>query len=687
MYITLKPLLNNTELYFLSGGGEMGSLIRTKDWSKSPLGDPAEWPQSLKTTVAIMLNNPFGMYIAWGDEYTQLYNDGYRPILGATKHPQALGISTRETFKEVWHIIGDMFDGVMKGNAVGFPDFMLPLERNGYVEECYFDFAYSPIVKNDGKVGGVLVTVIETTDKKKAVEALKVSEERFRAMADNIPNLAWMADANGWIYWYNKKWYDYTGTTPEQMEGWGWQSVHNPKELPLVLENWKRSIETEQPFEMIFPLKGGDGIFRFFLTRVLPVRDNKGKIYQWFGSNTDITERIEAANKLKESEQNLRNTIMQAPVAMCIFKGDDFVVDLANTLMIELWGKQPEQVLGKPIFEGLPESKDQGLEVLLEGVYKTGKTFSAHGRPVKLPRNGVVETTYLNFVYEAYRGESGVITGVIAIAVDVTEQVIANHKIESEVKKRTNELAETNHNLQKSNAELAQFAYIASHDLQEPLRKISNFVNLLDNKLTTGDEQSKKYIQKIQVSTERMTTLIRDVLAYSELVKVQENFEKVDLNKVIESILPDFELAIEEKNASILIDSLPIIEAIPLQMSQLFSNLLSNSLKYARSNNKLEIRIATSILNKDEKSEMSLDPNVAFCKVQFADNGIGFSKEHVNKIFQIFQRLHGKSEYAGTGIGLALCKKIDHNHQGDINAFGSSEKGAIFNVILPLQQQ
>lgn len=145
----------------------MGSLIRAKDWSKSPLGDPAEWPQSLKTTVAIMLNNPFGMYIAWGDEYTQLYNDGYRPILGATKHPQAIGISTRETFKEIWHIIGAMFDGVMKGNAVGFPDFMLPLERNGYVEECYFDFAYSPIMKNDGKVGGVLVTVIETTDKKK----------------------------------------------------------------------------------------------------------------------------------------------------------------------------------------------------------------------------------------------------------------------------------------------------------------------------------------------------------------------------------------------------------------------------------------------------------------------------------------------------------------------------------------
>ena len=167
----------NSDHYFLRGGGEMGELIRAKDWSKTSLGDPADWPQSLCTMVAVMLDNPFGMYIAWGSEYIQLYNDGYRPILGTTKHPQALGISTRETFAEIWHIIESMFDGVMKGKAVGFPDFMLPLNRDGFVEECYFDFSYSPIRKDDGEVGGVLVTVIETTNKKKQEENLKESEK------------------------------------------------------------------------------------------------------------------------------------------------------------------------------------------------------------------------------------------------------------------------------------------------------------------------------------------------------------------------------------------------------------------------------------------------------------------------------------------------------------------------------
>src|ERR1700694_30966 len=188
---------NPNELYFLSGGGEMGELIRSTDWKNTALGDPRHWPQSLKTMVAVMLDNPFGMYIAWGKEYVQLYNDGYRPILGANKHPKALGISTRETFAEIWHIIDTMFDGVMDGKPVGFPDFMLPLNRNGFLEECYFDFSYSPIRQEDGTVGGVLVTVIETTEKKNAVNALQESEQRFRTMADNIPNLAWMANADG----------------------------------------------------------------------------------------------------------------------------------------------------------------------------------------------------------------------------------------------------------------------------------------------------------------------------------------------------------------------------------------------------------------------------------------------------------------------------------------------------------
>jgi signal transduction histidine kinase len=149
----------------LSGGGEMGALMRSIDWSKTAVGPVHTWPQSLRTALSILLETGFPMYIAWGREFTQFYNDGYRPILGSTKHPMAMGIGTRETFAEIWDIIGPMFDGVMEGRPTTLVDFMLPLDRHGFTEECYFIFSYSPIREESGRVGGVLVTVTETTQR------------------------------------------------------------------------------------------------------------------------------------------------------------------------------------------------------------------------------------------------------------------------------------------------------------------------------------------------------------------------------------------------------------------------------------------------------------------------------------------------------------------------------------------
>ncbi|WP_240359004.1 ATP-binding protein [Pyxidicoccus trucidator] len=162
---------------FLAGGGEMGALIRATDWSKTAIGDVEGWPQSLRTAVSILLESHFPMYIAWGPGFVQLYNDGYRPILGSTKHPSAMGRGTRETFAEIWHIIGPMFEGVMRGKAVGLTDFLLPLDRHGFTEECYFICSYSPIRDESAGVGGVLVTVTETTDR-------VLGERRLRTLRD-----------------------------------------------------------------------------------------------------------------------------------------------------------------------------------------------------------------------------------------------------------------------------------------------------------------------------------------------------------------------------------------------------------------------------------------------------------------------------------------------------------------------
>src|SRR5687767_2301843 len=162
---------------FMAGGGEMGALIRSIDWSKTPMGSPSLWPQSLRTALSIILENSFPMSIIWGDAYIQFYNDAYRPVLGATKHPRSMGNRIPDNFPEIWHIIEPMVREVMQGGSVRFNNFEFSLDRYGYLEECYFDFSYSPIRDETGGVGGVLATVSETTEK-------YIGDRRLRSLRD-----------------------------------------------------------------------------------------------------------------------------------------------------------------------------------------------------------------------------------------------------------------------------------------------------------------------------------------------------------------------------------------------------------------------------------------------------------------------------------------------------------------------
>jgi PAS domain-containing protein len=163
---------------FLRGGGEMGQLIRSIDWYNNPLGEPSGWPVALKGAASMMLKNNLPVLICWGPDFIQLYNDAFRPINGDLKHPQAMGGSARETYGEIWDTIGPMFSQVMAGQTHGFPDFMVRLNRNGTLENCYFDFSYSPIADLEGQILGVLVICMETTDKIRSLQEVKESEEQ-----------------------------------------------------------------------------------------------------------------------------------------------------------------------------------------------------------------------------------------------------------------------------------------------------------------------------------------------------------------------------------------------------------------------------------------------------------------------------------------------------------------------------
>ncbi len=1453
----MKNSANNINNKFISVPGEMAELIRVKDWSNTSLGNAETWPQSLLTMVSVMLDNPFGMYIAWGPDFIQLYNDGYRPILGESKHPSALGISTRETFAEIWHIIGPMFEGVMNGQAVGFPDFMLPLNRNGFVEECYFDFSYSPIRKENGEVGGVLVTVIETTSKKKAEDdlkeskdqlefaiestelatwdynpatnkftsndrlkewfglkneheidlqqaiqsiaakdqdwvgreilhslqyvsggkydveftivhpvtleerivrakgrawfddnktgyrlngtlqditqqakariklekneeqlrvaldggelgtfdffpleakliwsaktkelfglppdaevnydlyrqalhpddrntsqvighqnmmlqkgglydleyrtigitdgklrwlrskgvatfdanndpirytgvvqeiterkeaeqALKESEERFRSLANDMAAFVFIGDGDTNVEFANRQWLEFVGLKSEEGIGKAWTTVTHPDDVanmsaiyadavanqksyefemrqlntvgeycwilwkgisrltkegrfdgmigvgiditdrknaeealhkqqaetdklqrlyeavtgntpdlvyifdlnyrftyanPALLAMWNKTweeaigknllengyepwhaelhereideivstkkskrgtvsfphaalgkrtydyifapvlnnegnveaivgttrditeinkaeeelhareqqmramIETApfpigvyignemkvqfanqsildiwgkgndvigKSFKQILPELNNQEIFKqleavyttgipyhtknqkidivtegvttsfYFNYSFTPLANADGKIYGVMNTAADVTDLNLAKLASQKSEENLKSTILQAPVAMCIFKGDNFIVDLANERMFEFWGKSAKEVMHKPIFEGLPEAKDQGFEAILNAVYSTGKTFSADGVPITLPRNGKIELVYVNFVYEPYREADGAVSGILAVAIDVTAQLTASKKIEQsefrfklalrntsqilftqdinlkhtwiynhspefdlsailgkddyeihepenaqiltsikkkvldtgqpikteliltineqptfydlliepiknaegkveglsgvslnitekviarkkieereqkfrlladsmpqliwtgdangnlnyfnqsvydysglteeevkrengwlnivhpddreenikrwlnsvntgadfklehrfrrydgeyrwqlsrakpqldekgniqmwvgtstdiqdqkvftesleiEVRERTKQLAQNNIELEKMNKELQAFAYISSHYLQEPLRKIQTFASLISEKENdTLSENGKNLFKRMQSSAARMQALIDDLLAYSRTQTSDADFKKVTLSSIIETVIADLDEEIQQKHARIDFNATCELNIIIFQFQQLFYNLISNSLKFSHAERPLHISINSEYIKGSSANNEKLTSETTYCHICFTDNGIGFEPRYNEKIFELFQRLHGRNEYNGTGIGLAIVKKIVENHNGMITARGQLGSGASFDIYLP----
>lgn len=548
-------------LTFLNGGGEMGELIRAYNWSDSPLGKPETWPPNLCSAVSLMLSSRFPMFIWWGEEMIQFYNDAYRPSLGENgKHP-AIGQRGEDCWKEIWPVIKPLIDEVWAGGSTWNEDQLIPIYRNGCMEDVYWTFSYSPLKDDTGAVHGVLVICHETTDKIKATKKLETVEKKFR------------------------------------------------------------------------------------------------------------------------------NIVKQAPVGIAILRGRNFTIEMANAYYCLLMNKTEDEMTGQPFFEVLPETKAI-IEPLLLHVLKTGNTCYSFEYET-MDRN-------FNFTYQPLRDETGEIEGVIIVSNEVTEEVKARtlniisarkydelkeneELLEKRVEERTNELKVANFNLQRSNKELEQFAFVASHDMQEPLRKIRMFTELLKSNLQNTSESNRGYLDKITSAASRMRNLINDVLYYSRLSAPESATKHTALNELVKQVISDFELLIQEKNALVTVGPLPELEANPLQLTQLFTNLLSNSLKFNNSQ-RPEISITSSV---PETLPEGLDDSRKYYRIIFKDNGIGFDPQYAEQIFTIFQRLHTRQEYSGTGIGLALCKKIALNHQGNIYAFSENNKGAEFHVYLP----
>lgn len=1069
----MKINTSNQSNSFLSGGGEMGELIRQKDWSKTTLGIPETWSQSLRLALSIILNTKFPMFLFWGDELLCFYNDAYRPSLGIDgKHPAMLGGRGEDHWQEIWIDIKPLIDNALSGGEANWSeDQLLPIYRNGKMENAYWTFSYSPINNEYGKSEGVFVTCVETTKKMEAIKELKISQEKLEFAINATELGTWDLDIKTNIFQYNqqiKHWYGLdaeneievsvalksvveedlprvinkmamltesksdemlevqyrafskfdqkertllakgkvlfdengealrlSGTIQDiteevaykknqeekynfntmllesnpdcvkiinnegkinymnengvlLLEGenkdyfqnrlwetmWGDQErilVHEAVEkafqgqninfqapamtvkgtykwwdiiitaLPNVDGNIKEVLAVSRDISQIkidekkleeseellrFALEGGNlGFFDTYpqkkelnwsaktkeLYGLAPDSyvtwenyeslihpddfENSRKVmseslknvnsglyeneyrtasenYRWlrvsgkikFDENNranritgivqDITNKKLVELEINESEKNFRMLADQAPMwiwligevgnlqyanpAFLNFVGVDqyskFTENIWETVVhpddvsvvYENYGegtisqkpfrfecriknavtdiyewfflnvvprKEADKFVGfigtatnihqqKTQLFALKESEErfrtlaETLPVLVWITDENGNAEYASGKwedYTGIKPNGAnewesivhpedlegINQTWSNCLatgelYEynvrlrsktgeyrwfmvngepTFEPQTNRIIKWVGSFTDVNSEKSFSKELEKQVDERTRELlvakdnlTNKNEELQKMNKELESFAYVSSHDLQEPLRKIQTFSNrILEKENENLSDSGKEYLRRMGIAGERMQQLIQDLLAYSRTKTSERKFESFDLITIINDVKDDLKDEIKQKNVIIETDDTCSIKVkiIVFQFRQLIYNLISNSIKFSKTDVQPLIKLICEVEEGSKMNHSNLKPTQKYYHIKISDNGIGFKADYKEKIFEIFQRLHGREEYTGTGIGLAIVKKITENHNGFITANGQPNEGATFDIYIP----
>jgi PAS domain S-box-containing protein len=514
---------------------------------------------------------------------------------------------------------------------------------------------------------------------------LESGDHAYRVLVENFREGALNLSEDGLIVYTNTYFHELLGLSYEKVISTSIFDLIHPSSNELFSQLFKKGLAGQSKGEI--NLYVGKKMIPVYvsLSSLYPTLPTVGMII------TDLTEKkkqekileqnnaqLEKMNKeLQQEEERYHNMIKEVKDYAILFLSTEGIIKNWNAGAQKIKGYSAEEVIGKnfSIFY-TRQDKQNGLpEKLLAEAKETG---TANHEGWRVRKDGSL--FWGSIVITALHDKDNNIIGFTKVTKDLTDKKSADDRI----KGFNEELKLKNEELEKMNIELQSFAYISSHDLQEPLRKIQTFATrILEKEEKNLSAYGKDHFKRMQSAAKRMQKLIDDLLAYSRTNTTERVFKKTNLNKIIEAVKEDLKENIEEKQAIIETTELGELSIIPFQFHQLIYNIIANSLKYSGNVNSPHIKIKSEISKGIKFRNQKLSPENKYCHISISDNGIGFEQQYSEKIFDVFQRLHGKTEYSGTGIGLAIAKKIVENHNGIITASGEPDKGATFEIYIP----
>ena len=503
--------------------------------------------------------------------------------------------------------------------------------------------------------------VSDITNRKRAEESISRREEEFRSLADAMPQLVWIADGEGYLNWFNERWYDYTGTTADQDCGWGWLSVHDPTLLPEVLRRWKRSLATGEPFEMVFPIRSASGGYRPFLTRAVPVRNSSGQIVRWFGTSTDISGEVESRQSIELEQARMKlaldasqrlAAIVESSDDAIIGKDLDGIVTSWNPCAERMFGYTAAEMIGQSIRKVIPPEVFADEDRIMSAVSRGERT--EHFETTRCRKDG--ESIEVSLTLSPVYDEQGKIAGVASISRDISHQ----RKVEKAL------------NTTERLATVGRLAATIAHEINNPLEAVTNLVFLAQNCMT--DPDGRRFLEQAQQELARVALLTKQTLGFYRETK---GAREMKLGELVTPLVSVFSARARNKQIGIetQIRQDPPVLLIPGEIRQLFANLLNNSIDAVPELGRIVIRVSQACERNGARR--------AGVRLIVCDNGPGIAPELRKKLFEPF--FTTKRE-VGTGLGLWVTSNIVRKHEGSIRVRSSvkpANSWTVFSVFLP----